>query len=131
MSNRSTRSTPHQVESVQCAQIPQWMNVSRQESAHAAVTRIEGGGAAARPHETEKSSELILTQPALEIHLELHSGERALLLPLESVEGGASLLEDMIGGLQEAAEKTLGGILPRSRALAAREVARQQPGTSF
>ena len=47
------------------------------------------------------------------------------------VERGASLLEDMIGGLQEAAEKTLGGILPRSRALAAREVARQQPGTSF
>ena len=83
-------------------------------------------GAAAKPQPSP--TDLVLTPEALQIFLQLHNGERELLMPLESIVGGEEMLQQMVRQLQDAAEKKLGGLLPRERALSVLEVARHQHG---
>ncbi len=57
------------------------------------------------------------------VMLELHQGEREMLVPLEGLEGGSEHLQGLVERLQVAAQAAHSLFLPRGVAVAALEVA--------
>jgi hypothetical protein len=96
---------------------------------HAPKPKPNDGAADKRERDgTNSSGRLTLTDAAIKTLLELHQGEREMLIPLEGLEGGSEYLQGLIERLQAAAQATHNLFLPRGVAVAALEVARHQHG---
>ncbi len=98
-------------------------------TAHAPSPNTNNGAADKRERDgTNSSGRLTLTDAAIKMLLELHQGEREMLVPLEGLEGGSEYLQGLIERLQAAAQAAHNLFLPRGVAVAALEVARHQHG---
>jgi hypothetical protein len=75
---------------------------------------------------TSDNGKLTLTDTAIRTFLELHNGEREILVPLEGLAGGSTHLQSLVESLQAAAQAKHSLLLPRGVAVAALEVARNQ-----
>ena len=98
-------------------------------TARAPKPKLNDGAADKRERDgTNSSGRLTITDAAIKTLLELHQGEREMLVPLEGLEGGSEYLQGLIERLQAAAQATHNLFLPRGVAVAALEVARHQHG---
>jgi hypothetical protein len=93
----------------------------------APAAHLKSGAADKRERDgTAGDGRLTLTDAAIHTLLELHNGEREILVPLEGLSGGSQHLQSLVERLQAAAHAKHNHFLPRGVAVAPLEVARHQ-----